>query len=186
MNTRLPTDLQRFALRYLHEEPIVTIKTWYDYTNSINRSTPYRRGLIHGVDHYYLPKRHGERVKLERTVPYINGILHGRVAIYHENTQTIDTHLSYVNGKKHGLQTSWYWCLGGQHLMRRQMWQNDELNGLSETWYLSGQLISQGYYTDNHVIGLWKSWTQEGELTIVDAQTLPSRPVFESTTILHA
>ena len=113
---------------------------------------------------------------------------HGIVKTWHgiENTGSIESEISYIEGKKHGLHKNWYdngqllfhtlyldnkshgehkhWYENGQ-LSFHYFYSHDILNGTMREWHENGQLAFQGRYKNGKMVGIWKEWYANGQLS---------------------
>ena len=94
--------------------------------------------------------KYWENGHLEQKAHYVNGFKEGVCTYYYPNTKQVESTITYVHGKRHGEQMSYY--KNGQ-LHYKEYWENGQRsestsydeNGkqLSKTVWHNGKLISE-------------------------------------------
>jgi antitoxin component YwqK of YwqJK toxin-antitoxin module len=96
---------------------------------------------------------------------YKDGLRDGTWSYYDENGQ-LHMESTYMNGVKIGVSR---WSKNGQ-LVYEATYKEVEPDGsqecFSRSWYENGQLESEGTFNvkDGNPIGVWKNWSENGEL----------------------
>lgn len=94
--------------------------------------------------------------------PYINGILHGivchRISSYDETKEYnfFDVKTTYENDMKNGLEIQYYGNTKNIHA--KSLYINNKLNGEYITYDEYGNILFQGTYDDDHLVGISKVW----------------------------
>ena len=73
--------------------------------------------------------------------------------------------LNYVDGKRHGLSTVWYYTGldSEERILSQGNYLNDLKEGYHQFWHQNGQLKIKGEYKNGNEEGIWYSWHENGQ-----------------------
>jgi len=86
---------------------------------------------------------------------------HGIKITYYPDTKILDIRTTYKNGKIDGLCESWH--LSGE-LFNRCNHKNGKKNGLYEKYYKNGKLAKRFNFKNGELDGLYEEWYHDGRL----------------------
>ncbi|NGX31475.1 MAG: hypothetical protein K940chlam8_00845 [Chlamydiae bacterium] len=96
---------------------------------------------------------------------YVHGQKQGKTEIFDSKGELL-SHYHVYNGKKHGRQVEFY--PHSQQPRLAMFWVEDQIQGLVETWYPSGQLESQKEMSHNQKYGLSVCYYESGAVMMVE------------------
>jgi uncharacterized protein len=117
--------------------------------------TPYKNGKKNGVNRAYYPSG-----QLFREISYVDNIQNGPIKCY-SPTGNLTSEWMMVNGIRNGISKRFN-DFSGYFLSSEEFYINDELNGISKTYYRSGKLRSEAIYLLGDINGLYKEYDEQG------------------------
>jgi len=88
---------------------------------------------------------------------------HGIVITYYSDIKTMETKITYKNGKKDGLYEKWNKY---EQLCIRQNYKNGKLDGLDEEWDKYNLLYIRQNHKNGKLDGLYEEWWSEDMLAV--------------------
>ncbi len=114
-----------------------------------------KKNLSKVVDGNKVEEREGVIYLKDSKIPFT-----GKAIALHENGQK-KMEGNFKNGKKDGLETSWY--EDGQK-RSEDNFKDGKLDGLSIFWFPNGQKGNEGIYKDGITEGIHKMWHENGQM----------------------
>ena len=116
-----------------------------------------KKNLSKVVDGNKVEEREGVIYLKDSKIPFT-----GKAIALHENGQK-KMEGNFKNGKKDGLETSWYedgqkWTEGN--------FKDDQKDGLFTIWYTNGQKMAEGNFKDGKHEGLALYWHKNGQKSV--------------------